>query len=893
VVEHFMGALTGVVDPERPMGRFGRLLLAFRPTATSRVWALTTLLAGVSLALYVLVIRDLDAIPAPVSLPVWLLAIAFAAGEIFVVNLQFRRDTHSFSLSEIPLVLGLFFLQPELLLVSQLVGSAMALWFYRRQPPVKLAFNVANLWATTTLAVLVFRFLDQGTDPSGPSGWLGAFGATLSADALSLLMITAAIALSSGPPRKLVRLFATGGVAAFFNTSLALVIITILWFRPEAVWLPMVISGMLWVAYRGYASVREKHESLEVLYESSRAIQESIHVDSVLSTLLTQTREMFRAQIAEILLFAENGDGLLSRLGPGDEMALLRRVPLHPTEGVWARVAAEGRGICLPHPIQNERLREHFIGVGITDVLVVPLHGDGQVTGTMLVANRHRTAGHFTSDDLKLLETLGNSASISLENGRLVERLRHQADESEQMALHDALTGLPNRRLFRERLETSIADRARPEAALAVMIMDVDRFKEVNDTLGHHNGDLLLREIAERLSASLLPDEVVARLSGDEFALLLPDITSRDAAIGRAERLLEVVGAPYVLSELTLDVAASIGIALYPEHGLDMDTLLRRADVAMYLAKEAHTGRETYSPERDPYSPARLAVVGELRHGIENGELVVHYQPKADLASGRIVGAEALVRWQHPVRGLVMPDDFVPIAEHTGLLRPLTLFVLEAAIRDCRRWEEDGVVLELAVNLSVRNLLDLELPNDIARLLAQYGLPAERLELEITETTIMSDPARTLAVLARLRELGLGIAIDDFGIGHSSLAYLKRLPVNELKIDRTFVMNMATSENDHVIVRSTIELAKNLGLRVVAEGVETLAVWQQLRELGCDQAQGYFLSRPVVESALLRLARRTHIRVVAPLASIDADGDLDPAALDRLRLLPIRTERTG
>jgi EAL domain-containing protein (putative c-di-GMP-specific phosphodiesterase class I) len=285
--------------------------------------------------------------------------------------------------------------------------------------------------------------------------------------------------------------------------------------------------------------------------------------------------------------------------------------------------------------------------------------------------------------------------------------------------------------------------------------------------------------------------------------------------------------------------------------------------------------------------------VGELRQGIENGELEVHYQPKADLASGRIVGAEALVRWRHPTRGLVMPDDFVPIAEHTGLLRPLTLSVLETAIRDCRRWEEEGVTLELAVNLSVRNLLDLELPNDIARLLAQYGLPAERLELEITETTIMSDPARTLAVLARLREQGLGIAIDDFGIGHSSLSYLKRLPVNELKIDRSFVMNMASSENDHVIVRSTIELAKNLGLRVVAEGVESLAVWQQLRELGCDQAQGYFLSRPVVESALLRLARRTHIRVVAPLGTVDVDGDLDPAALDRLRLLPIQAERTG
>jgi diguanylate cyclase (GGDEF)-like protein len=870
-----------------------RLGLTLRLPDAARVWALTAVLTAVSLLLYGLVIRDLAQIEAPVSLPWWLIAIAFALTEVFVVALQFRRDTHSFSLSEIPLVLGLFFLRPDLLLLAQLLGSGLALAAYRRQPPVKVAFNVANLWITTTLAVLVFRALFHGHDAVGLNGWLGAFGATLSADALSLLMISTAIALSSGKPREMRRLFATGGAASFFNTSLALVIITVLWLQPEAVWLPLVLAAILFVAYRGYASVREKHESLEVLYASSRAIQESIHVGSVMGTLLTQTREMFRGQIAEILLFADEGEGLLSRLGPGETLVLLEKVALHPTEGVWARVSAEGRGVCLTRPIQNERLREHFLARGITDALVVPLHGDGKVTGTMLVANRDRTAASFEAEDLKLLETLGNSASISLQNGRLVERLRSQAQENEHMALHDSLTGLPNRRLFRERLEDAISTRVRKEEPLAVLIMDVDRFKEVNDTLGHHNGDLLLREIATRLSASLGPRETVARLSGDEFALLLPDLKTRAEVLTRAEGLLAVVAAPHALDELTLEVTASIGIALYPEDGRDMDTLLRHADVAMYIAKEAHTGRELYAAEKDPYSPTRLAVVGELRQGIENGELEVHYQPKADLASGRIVGAEALVRWRHPTRGLVMPDDFVPIAEHTGLLRPLTLSVLETAIRDCRRWEEEGVTLELAVNLSVRNLLDLELPNDIARLLAQYGLPAERLELEITETTIMSDPARTLAVLARLREQGLGIAIDDFGIGHSSLSYLKRLPVNELKIDRSFVMNMASSENDHVIVRSTIELAKNLGLRVVAEGVESLAVWQQLRELGCDQAQGYFLSRPVVESALLRLARRTHIRVVAPLGTVDVDGDLDPAALDRLRLLPIQAERTG
>jgi diguanylate cyclase (GGDEF)-like protein len=376
-------------------------------------------------------------------------------------------------------------------------------------------------------------------------------------------------------------------------------------------------------------------------------------------------------------------------------------------------------------------------------------------------------------------------------------------------------------------------------------LMDLDKFKEVNDTLGHHNGDLLLEAVAQRLRSTVRPDDLVARLGGDEFGVLLPGVDDIEAAGALASRLLLSLAAPFAAQELTLEVGASVGIAMYPMHGLDVDTLIQRADVAMYEAKSSYRGHEIYDPGQDSYSPARLALVGELRRAIDENQLTVFYQPKVAVADGRIVGAEALVRWQHPTRGLIGADEFVPVAEHTNLLRPMTLYVLNAALEQCARWRASRHDLTVAVNLSVRNLLDVDLPDDVARLLEHASLPASALELEVTESALIADPVRTNAVLHRLHATGVGISIDDYGTGYSSLAYIRRMPVNELKIDKSFVIGMATDENDAVIVRSTIELARNLGLRIVAEGVETKEAWHHLASLGCEIAQGYYFSRPV------------------------------------------------
>jgi diguanylate cyclase (GGDEF)-like protein len=433
---------------------------------------------------------------------------------------------------------------------------------------------------------------------------------------------------------------------------------------------------------------------------------------------------------------------------------------------------------------------------------------------------------------------------------RQAEELRHHAAAKEHQSLHDPLTGLPNRVLFADRISQAIRRAARCGDEVAVFLMDLDRFKEVNDTLGHHSGDLLLQELGARLQRALRASDSVARLGGDEFGVLLPDLADRQAIEEVVDRIRAAVERPFYVQDLPLAIETSIGVSIFPEHGQDVDALLQKADVAMYLAKAGNVTHAIYDPREDEYDPTRLTLVGELRRAIEAAELTVYYQPKADLRTGAVRGAEALVRWEHPERGLLMPDEFIPLAQHTGLIRPLTLSVIDLAMAQARTWRNQGLNLNVAVNLATRNLLDAGLPDDVQELLQKWELDPGTVEFEITESTIMADPFRALSVLKRLHEMGTRLSIDDFGTGYSSLAYLKRLPVDAVKIDKSFVLNMVADENDAAIVRSTIDLARNLGLAVVAEGVEDEAVWQTLCALGCDFAQGHYLSIPLPAAEL-------------------------------------------
>ncbi|MBB3168888.1 EAL domain-containing protein [Simiduia aestuariiviva] len=451
----------------------------------------------------------------------------------------------------------------------------------------------------------------------------------------------------------------------------------------------------------------------------------------------------------------------------------------------------------------------------------------------------------------------------------VTEKRRYLA-EMEYQAQHDALTGLPNRNFLYRTLREHFSEC--PESQkMALLLIDLNRFKDLNDTLGHQVGDRLLKQIGPRLQEELRDVEsFVARLGGDEFAVFLPQIRNEQQAVVVAHRLMEVIREPYDLKGFTSEIGAAIGISLRPQQAKDISALMRFADVAMSNAKSQYSGVAIYSPEIDPHSPKRFSLMSDLRRAIREDELMMHFQPKVELHTGRLHGFEALLRWNHPTLGFVPPGDFIPMAEATDIIHPLTEWVLEASIRQCRQWHQQRFYVSVAVNLSTRNLMDERLPKKLADLLTKNDLPASALELEITESAIMEDPERALLLLQQISDLGIKLSIDDFGTGYSSLAYLKRLPVQALKIDYSFVRLLLEDKQDEVIVRSTVNLGHNLGLHVVAEGVEDQPTLDCLIDMGCNQAQGYFLGRPMPPSAV------PEWYASAPWEADVEEGDLPP-----------------
>jgi diguanylate cyclase len=464
-----------------------------------------------------------------------------------------------------------------------------------------------------------------------------------------------------------------------------------------------------------------------------------------------------------------------------------------------------------------------------------------------------------------------------------VYRMARLSSEQEQIARLDPLTGLANRKALIAEVHDQApahAERAAsgvPDRHLALLLLDLDHFKHVNDALGHAVGDRLLVEVSSRLRAAVRPSDVVARLGGDEFAILAARLTSADEARDIAERVVAALGDPVALDGLPIDVAGSIGIALYPDHGEDFATLMRHADVAMYDAKHRGDAVAVYAPESDHNSPERLSLLGDLRRALESegtrpderihpaGEVAMYYQPQIAIDTGEVVGVEALLRWRHPRRGMVDPEELIRVAEQSAVMRLLTRRVVDDVVEQLAKWEATGVRLRAAVNVSVRDLQTGEIADQITDRLSRYGVDAGQLQLEITESALMADPRRVLVTISRLARIGVAIALDDFGTGYSSMQHLRRLPLTEVKVDRSFVLGMATDTDDAAIVRSIIELAGALGLRVVAEGVEDERTWRLLHSIGCDVAQGWFYARPMPAEELVDwLARYRPLRPGEP-----------------------------
>ena len=441
----------------------------------------------------------------------------------------------------------------------------------------------------------------------------------------------------------------------------------------------------------------------------------------------------------------------------------------------------------------------------------------------------------------------------------VTRRIRRQSQRTEFMALHDSLTGLPNRALHADRVSAALASAGRLGTDVALVVVDLDRFKEVNDTLGHRNGDEFLRIVAERLKATLRPGDTVARLGGDEFGIVLPG-AKVESVEGVLRRIQDALGQEAELAGVAVSAEASMGYAMWPADAESTESLLRRADLALYAAKTARAAIVRYHPGIDEFDPQRLGLIAELRRAISSDELVLHYQPKVDAHTGEVLAFEALVRWMHPVRGLVPPNDFIPIAESTGLIGPLTQWVVDSALSQLSEWSATRPGLSVAVNISARNLRD-DLPGWILNRLAAHRVKTSQLVLEITETSFATDPVRATGLLEELNAAGVRVSLDDFGQGYTSLGSLGHLPVSELKIDRGFVVAMQNNPEDHAIVASVIELGHQLGLTVVAEGVETEEVFADLRRLGCDTMQGFLFSPAVPAAAALELLDRFRVSV--------------------------------
>jgi diguanylate cyclase (GGDEF)-like protein len=806
------------------------------------IGALLVVLAGITAAPF---LDRPTFLPAPV-LPWWVMAAAFAVAETSVMYVQVKREAQSVSLSEVPLVLGLFLATPLVLIVGRVVGFATYVVVQRRTPPLKATFNLALVTAETGVALAVFAAVTDLADGLEPITWLAAVTATFVANVLSGVTIGSVIAVYEKELdlRSAVMGAARGQLAAMIGVVVGLIAVTSLAQAVQNAWLLAGLGGLVVVGFRAYGTLLDRHRNLERLYDFSRTLSSAPELDAVMANVLTEARTLLHAGRASAAFVDPDGTIIARVRLVGDVVTRSEEPATDDDRWLLEQVVGRSSPMLLPRPARGDA-RRWLDSYGMRDALVVPLRGGSGAIGALVVADRLGDVRTFEPADLLLLETVANHAGVALQNGELVDKLRHEA-------LHDALTGLPNRLHLQRRLTTALDDVAAGRArGAAVMILDLDDFKEVNETLGHQQGDLLLSEVGTRLTDAVGPAGTVARLGGDEFAVLLPGTAEEGHVLHVGRRVLRALEQPIVLDGLEVEVGGSLGIALAPEHATDAAALLKRADMAMYDAKTSARRLRLFEPELDSDNPRRLTLASELRTALQNGDLVVHVQPQARLGSGEVAGVEALARWHHPTLGDVPPDEFIPVAERSGLIGPLTTQVLDLTLEAWARWRTAGHDLGVAVNLSARSLHDPALVDEISRLLRRHGVPASRLTLEVTESAVMADPARAVALLHQLRDLGVRLSVDDFGTGYSSLSYLKRLPVQEVKIDRSFVTGLGRDAEDLPIVRAIVDLGRHMGLEVVAEGVEDALTLGLLDSIGCHIAQGWHVSRPMPLDGLL------------------------------------------
>jgi diguanylate cyclase (GGDEF)-like protein len=813
-----------------------------RSRPDDRAWWLTASLAVITVLLTLAAQAG-----QPISGREWILAVVFlvaiTAAELAPLRLSVRRQAFLVAVSEVPLVPALFYLSPTLLVVVVALAACFTR-VYRRASPVKLWFNVAQFATGAATASLVVR-AGLPLDAADPKSWLVLTAAIGAYALVAHAAVIGVIALVQGriSEAELWRMLVPGLLVAAANTAVGLVVLIILQQTAWTLVLLVALGAIFAVSYYSYAQSVRQSRALNEMFELTRAIANTPHDGTIADVFLGRVRDMLQAEYATVWVPGSGRHPEVLLSSKVDYDALLD-VAATPPE-VRQRVFESGERVAVGSKLGSEELRALLAEHGTKDAVVVPLRAGSVVIGCLEVANRLGETSHFGPRDVRLLETIAAHAAVAVENSRLVERLRFDA-------YHDGLTGLPNRRRTTDGLAEAVAVRA-PGEVVAVLVFDLAGLRDVNESLGRAAGDQLLVEVASRLRETAPSAALVGRVGGDSFAVTLR-VSDENIAVALARRLRDELRRPITVGSLNLEVDAAVGVVVHPDHGVEPAALLQRADVATQAAKGLAGGVQLFNQALESGSTRRLGLAADLRRALDNDELEVYFQPKVAIADRRLVGVECLARWEHPAHGSVSPPDFVAVAEHTGLIGQLTEAVLVAGLRRARRWAEDGHPLPVSVNLSSRTLVDQGFPARVEQLLTEHGVAPELLTLEITEAGIgragalgatAGEQDRPLPVLHRLAELGVRLAVDDFGTGFSSLSHLRRLPVQEVKIDKTFVQGMATDAGDLAIVRSIVDLSRHFGLDVVAEGVESELTLDLLAEVGCGVGQGFLFSRPL------------------------------------------------
>ncbi|MFC0007163.1 putative bifunctional diguanylate cyclase/phosphodiesterase [Micromonospora siamensis] len=752
-----------------------------------------------------------------------------------VLHIVIRRQSVVLILTEIPLVLAFHYLTPFTVVVIATV-AAMVGQLRRRLSAPKAWFNVVKAAAAAALAGLVLLALP---DPEGvgPATWLVLAAAVGTNTLVALAAVCGVIGLIQGwqAALEVIRTAPAPLLASLVNVVVGLVILIAVESTLWSALLIAVLAAAVAMIYRSYSQFLRQHRTLGDMYDLTRVMTERGEEGLVADSLLGRVRALMQAEYATLWLPAQGRHPEVLLTARLDDKGLLD-VAVTPA-GLREQVRKRGRWLAVGRAFGDApELRQDLDRGHVKDLIIVPLRSGPVVIGTLEVVNRLSDVGHFTPADLPVFETVAAHAAVALENSRLVDRLRHDA-------YHDTLTKLPNRRRITGALEEAVKIRA-PGEVVALLLFDVDGLRQVNESLGHAAGDRVLAEVAERLRTCAPSSALVGRAGGDEFLVTLR-CESADAALELAGQLRERIRGEMAFDALTLDVDTAVGVAVHPEHGSDAATLLQRVDLAATAAKSVPGSVQLFNPALESRSLRRLGLAGDLRRALEDGELEVYFQPKVTLRERRLVGVECLARWEHPTHGTVAPEDFVAVAEHTGQLGRLTELVLREGLRRSRDWSHAAQPLAVAVNLSARTLTDRDFPDRVRDLLAEYGVPAQRLTFEIRETGLLDGTDRPIPTLRRLRDLGVRLSVDDFGTGSSSLAYLRRLPVHEVKVDRSFVQGMATDPGDLAIVNAVVTLSQQFGLAVVAEGVESELTLELLQDIGCEIGQGFLFSRPL------------------------------------------------